>query len=470
MEQKNTRKDFLRSLFETGSTYITTSEFLTWLEKRRAAVHVVVELIPFAKLDKWRLNENTGNVEHVSGRFFSIEGLNIRTNWGKISHWTQPIICQPEIGFLGIIAKKINGVLHFLMQSKIEPGNLNFVQISPTLQATKSNYTKVHQGKTPLYLEYFTGEKKVVTLLDQLQSEQGARFLRKRNRNIIVETEEDVELKEDFCWLTLRQIKELMRYPNLVNMDTRTVISGIDFGFSKNEMEINNVVINAPEKNQMFLSAIDQYQSHHSIEEIISWITRLKSTYELDVKNIPLRGVKDWIKTETEIHQKDFKYFSVIAANITISNREVMSWSQPLIRSAQEGIIAFIVKNIRGVLHFLVQAKVEAGNFDILELAPTVQCLTGNYRKGLNEYEVPFIEDILNAPVSSVMYKVMQSEEGGRFYQEQNLNMIVEVDEAFSTHVPANYIWMTLNQLHIFIKFNNYLNIQARSLLAAVPF
>ena len=54
----------------------------------------------------------------------------------KIS-WDQPIIDQPEIGFLGILCKEIKGSLHFLLQAKIEPGNKNFVQLSPTLQATR---------------------------------------------------------------------------------------------------------------------------------------------------------------------------------------------------------------------------------------------------------------------------------------------------------------------------------------------
>ena len=86
------------------------------------------------------------------------------------------------------------------MQAKIEPGNINVVQLSPTLQATKSNYTQVHQGNAPFYLDYFLSERKDVTvLLDQLQSEQGARFLKKRNRNMIVEINSEIELKDNFC-------------------------------------------------------------------------------------------------------------------------------------------------------------------------------------------------------------------------------------------------------------------------------
>ena len=50
-------------------------------------------------------------------------------------------------------------------------------------------------GASPNYLEYFTGEREVTILVDQLQSEQGARFLHKRNRNIIVEVDADEEFE-----------------------------------------------------------------------------------------------------------------------------------------------------------------------------------------------------------------------------------------------------------------------------------
>ena len=81
--------------------------------------------------------------------------MNIETNWEKIHNWQQPIIEQSEIGILGIITKKLNQKIYYLMQAKIEPGNINCVQISPTLQATKSNYLQVHNGKKPKYLSYF---------------------------------------------------------------------------------------------------------------------------------------------------------------------------------------------------------------------------------------------------------------------------------------------------------------------------
>ena len=139
----------------------------------------------------------------------------------------QPIIIQPEIGYLGIICQKINGVINFLMQAKIEPGNINYVQISPTIQATKSNFMRVHGGKMPPYFSYFENAEKYEIIYDQIQSEQSSRFLKKRNRNIIIMVNEDLSIHSNYKWMTLGQIKTLMKYDNLINMDTRTVIAGL---------------------------------------------------------------------------------------------------------------------------------------------------------------------------------------------------------------------------------------------------
>jgi oxidase EvaA len=140
-----------------------------------------------------------------------------------------------------------------------------------------------------------------------------------------------------------------------------------------------------------------------------------------------------------------------------------------MVKPAQEGLIGFIVKKINGTYHFLVQAKVEIGCFDVLEIAPTVQCLTGNYRENQNEYLVPFIDCFLNPKGFRVIHRTMQSEEGGRFFQEQNINMIVEAPDEFPVNIPENYCWMTFPQLLLFMKFNNYLNIATRNLLALIP-
>lgn len=472
---QDTQLDFLVSAMSHGN-FQTTDQILSWMKSQNEEVVSNIMQIPISELRGWSYRDD--RIRHNSGKFFSIDGIHIRTNYRNTPEWDQPIINQPEIGFLGFIVKKFNGVLHFLLQAKIEPGNLNIVQLSPTLQATRSNYTRVHGGKAPTYLEYFNGEKDVLILVDQLQSEQGARFLHKRNRNIIVEVGEDEELevKEGYIWASLGQIKELLRYPNVVNMDSRTVISCINFGsYSEHSLRLLDAVkrmngIHSSKPDSFLYSVLSGDNHLNELQDIIQWITSLKFKYELDVIPIGISKMQNWIYDGNTIHHESGKYFDVMGCRVEIGNREVVSWDQPMVRSAQEGLMGFIVKKINGIYHFLVQAKLESGNFDIVEMAPTVQCLTGNYRKGKNEYTIPYLEQILNAPKDKIWYSSYQSEEGGRFFQEQNLNIIVEVGEEFPIEVEENYCWLTLNQMLSFVTYNNYLNIAARSLLSAISF
>jgi oxidase EvaA len=140
-----------------------------------------------------------------------------------------------------------------------------------------------------------------------------------------------------------------------------------------------------------------------------------------------------------------------------------------MIQPMQEGICAFVAKKINGVLHIAIQAKIEIGNMDVVEFAPTVQSLNDNYHQTKSD-QPPFLREVLNATKEKIVFDALQSEEGGRFYQDQNRYLMVIADQDLPEKLPDNYIWMTLNQLQIFMQFNNYLNIQTRSLMAAVPF
>ena len=454
----------IRSLLTENNPFNSTAELKEWIEQRNREVTVKVEQIPFSNLDKW-YSKNDGSIHHESGRFFSIVGIDVKTDYGTNNHWRQPIINQPEVGYLGILTKEIDGVLYCLMQAKIEPGNVNCVQISPTLQATKSNYSRVHSGKSPNYLEYFVNAKPENIILDQLQSEQGARFLRKRNRNIIIKVDEDIEVLPDFRWMTLGQIKELMHYDNLVNMDTRTVLSGLKISDYVSPLDD---LSGMSEHGKGWLLSSTTNHSYISTRDHLSWLTGLKAKYDLHVTPCAINDMPDWEKNATEIVRQDGKYFKIIGVNVTISNREVSSWCQPLVQPMQDGLCAFIVRMIDGVYHFLVQAKLECGNFDVMELAPTVQCLTGNAED--TAVKPDFYEFVRTASKEKILIDALQSEEGGRFYHEQNRNLLIEVGDEFPLEVPERYTWMTLNQMYDFLRFNNYLNIQARSILSALNY
>ena len=445
----------LRSLIAEGNPFNSTEEILEWIRRRNREVAVKVEQVPLRELRGWHFDETTGNLCHDSGRFFSIVGVDVFADNGVPMRWMQPLINQPEVGYLGIICREYEGVLYFLLQAKIEPGNVNCVQLSPTLQATRSNYTQVHGGKKPAYLDYFKNARQDQILLDQLQSEQGARFFRKRNRNIVIRVDGDIPPHEDFRWLTLGQIKALMRHDNMVNMDTRTVLSGLR--------------LEGEGKSELFESERAK-AGVMTLDEVLHRLSELKSRFELVVEKIPLKNVGDWEVTPTEIVHKDRKYFRVLGVNVTIENREVAKWCQPIVQPLQEGLCVLFAKKIKGVLHFLLQAKVECGNFDVVEFAPTIQCLTGSWTNPQG-YVPEFLNDFLSgAIIDQVLFDTKQSEEGGRFYHEQNRNVICLVNDRVPDVPAERFVWLTLGQIKEFLRFNNYLNIQVRSLISALPY
>ena len=151
---------------------------LKWLNDQRKKQLLNVKKISLSKLSEWIYNNK--KIYHKSKRFFKIAGLRIQSNFYKKKNWDQPIIIQNEIGILGIIKNiKTN---KYLLQAKVEPGNINKLQISPTVQATRSNYSGVHGGKTVPYLKYFKKRNKNFSL----QYEQASRYYNKRNiRNVI---------------------------------------------------------------------------------------------------------------------------------------------------------------------------------------------------------------------------------------------------------------------------------------------
>ncbi|GAA2098412.1 NDP-hexose 2,3-dehydratase family protein [Streptomyces albiaxialis] len=413
-----------------------TDDVLAWLESRRRAVPFAVERIPFGDLEGWSFAPHTGNLVHRSGKFFTVEGLRATIDARR---WSQPIICQMEVGILGILAKEFDGVLHFLMQAKMEPGNPNLLQLSPTVQATRSNYTKVHKGAAVRYLEHFTDPAPGSVLSDALQSEHGSWFFRKRNRNMVVETTEDVPPHEDFRWLTLGQIAALLRHDLTVNMDARSVLAG--------------------------LPGPDTPRALHTDTGMLSWLVERRAAHQTSAERVPLAEVPGWTRGPASVDHERDRYFRVVAVSVRAGSREVGAWTQPLLEPRGQGLVAFLARDFGGVPHVLVSARAEGGFLDTAELGPTVQCTPGNHAHLPAAERPPFLDEVLSAGPSRVRYAALHSEEGGRFLDSVSRCLVVEAEDA---HEPPGFRWMSHAQLAAFARHSHYVNVQARTLLTCL--
>ena len=452
--------EIINSWIKKEGNVNSTQSILEWIKETNDKIEVHIEKVPLSKCAPWYYDYSSGTICNPNGNFFSISGIQEFYDGELIKE--QPVIMQCEIGFLGIICKIIDGVLNFLMQAKIEPGNINKVQISPTIQATKSNFTKKHGGRQPAYLDYFVNARKHTIIVDQIQSEQSSRFYKKRNRNIIILVEDEVEVLPSHKWMTLGQIKQLMKIDNLVNMDARTVLSCIPFSIAK--ISLDNML-----EFRQFFNSEDLYRSifespvKNKIPQLYSYINDYKMFRSKETKLIPLLSLKDWQMKNNEFSSPSAN-FKIVFCDIKIQGREVTHWAQPLFEAIGKATFGLFMSNIEGVRNFLVQIKPEIGCFDQLEIGPTVQ-LESNFDPSECDIVTKlFLQHLENS--ESIHYDVILSEEGGRFYCEQNRNVIIEINYRDIDYLPEKYQWVDYATLNTLVQVNNCLNIQLRNLLA----
>lgn len=454
----------LKSWKARDSKINSTQSIMEWVQEMNKKFVVNVKEIPMEPGDFWFYNMENGTIENRKGSFFSIRGIKYYRRDGVYSE--QPIIYQREIGFLGIICKEIDGIMYFLMQAKVEPGNVNCVQISPTIQATKSNFQQAHGGKVPNYFSYFENSKKYDIIFDQIQSEQGMRFYKKRNRNIMIRVDEDIEVLPAFKWMTLGQIKELMKIDNLVNMDTRTVLSCIPFStyyYTDSERkEIEECI-----SDQYLYSSIFKANIQDGLEKVFNFQNNVKMFMDIKAKLVPLNELKTWTIDEQGIQCKEKANFDVRYYDIEISGREVRNWQQPLVKAKGTGTFGLMISKHEGMYKFLVAVRAEIGAFDTIEIGPSI------FQEPVHSNNSDYIVEMFNERLKTgegVLKDSLFSEEGGRFYHEQNRNVIMEVPYIQPEKLPRGYFWLTYSSLNCLIQINNCLNIQLRNLLSVIDF
>jgi oxidase EvaA len=261
--------------------------------------------------------------------------------------------------------------------------------------------------------------------------------------------------------MTLGQINQMLSKDNLINMDIRTVLACAPLATGADSFAA------APTSDSFraaLRTSLSAQQAVNTTDSVLSWFTDVKTRYEMVTDRIPLNQVQRWEVTDTEIRHTEVKFLSVIAVSVQAGSREVGQWTQPLFHAGREGLAALLVKPFDGVLHALVQGKLQAGHRDLMEIAPTVQCVTAAFRDIPADRRPPFLDYVMTAPQDRIRYDALLCEEGGRFYQRENRYMVIEVEDDFPADAPANYTWVSLRQIKQLIKFSNIFDMEARTL------
>lgn len=432
---KETIKALKKSYFDVDKNRISTC--LMWVESLNASLKASLKETSLDIHSFWFYDEKEDKIRNQNNSFFTIEGIKGIVDKKEVE---QPIIIQNEVGYLGIISKNIDGVLYLLMQAKIEPGNINKIQISPTIQATYSNFKKRHGGSSPLFLDYFTDVSKYEILVDEEQCEQCSRFYKKYNRNVFIKIDDDITLSKRFMWLSIGDIKYIMsKYDNLVNMDTRTVLSCLPI----------------PEDND----------SSDCSEQYFDIWQKYNKNYK-DISLLRLSSLTNWSITKNGVFCKEYYPFDFRFFDIKIDDREVLSWSQPLAVAKGRATFGTLIRDIDNEKQILIKVKEEIG------------CEYGSFYGPLIQKECN--DKIISNDVEQLFYSyldknknvisdVLLSEEGGRFFQEENRNIIIKLDEVDNNIIlPDNYYWVNFKTLSNLIRKYRCVNIQMRNLFSLI--
>ena len=413
-------------------------EIFRWLQQQRKKQFLAIKKIDLLKLRKWVFNKK--EIYHESKKFFRIVGIKINTNFYKKKIWYQPIIVQKEIGILGIIKNiKTN---KYLLQAKVEPGNINKIQISPTVQATKSNYSRIHGGKTIPYLVYFKRKNKNFSL----QTEQAFRYFNKKNSNIVTFVKKKISVNKKFRWFSKTEIINLLKEKNLINMDTLSVFSSF-ISKRKNDFPLN------------------------SIKDISKWKNSLNRKFFLKNKIVRLNLIKEWKLTKRKIYHQTNEYFSIFGVKVKTNEREITEWSQPIIQGSKMAFAGYLIKRFNNTNHYLCRYILKPGSKVSTYTCSVNTSKFNNYKKNkdLTDFQKKLISDYFVNSKFEKLYDNILSDEGGRFYHSQIRYMACKLNKKHNIKLPENYIWLSQNQIIDLIK-KQQVDIEARLLFGIVNF
>ena len=201
------------------------------------------------------------------------------------------------------------------------------------------------------------------------------------------------------------------------------------------------------------------------IIEIYHKINDYKMFSDNEMHITKLNSLDNWELKDDEIVCKNEYPFKVIFCDIEIEGREVKRWTQPLFQANGIATFGLIVTEDDGIMKFLVKMQPEIGAFDKIELGPTIQKEAGA------SFHYDEIEELFKRYLDEerdILFDSILSEEGGRFYHEENRNVIIYIDLEKLKKLPHDYCLVSYKALNHLNMVNNCLNIQLRNLLSTL--
>jgi oxidase EvaA len=409
-------------------TIIKKNSITSWISNRRGLSNLKVETIPISNIKNWILTGK--NITNENNYYFSIIGVEVYSEQKKELIWEKPIILQQEVGILGFIIQEDK----ILLQAKTEPGNVNGTQIGPSVQATVSNYMKVHNGDETKFLRYFLGQDDSCECIsNSTQLEHGARFMNKSNRNSIIRLRNGYfldDMDDRFRWFEIKELLLLLEEDYLINTDARSVLISCNW---EELTEKNIVFFSDKQHNELKYWLHESYYQKSSTTRIFEVLEELQNKNKYNFKIKDLDKLKNWNVNENVIYDNDQVEFIVQGVRVSVADREVSFWEQPIVHNIGLEKIVLYCQKKDGILKFLLNAQIIIGMNEALVWGPSDQ----NTR----------YDEKINFGGQTILAECMQSDEGGRFYHSKCLYQIIDVSEKVKVPESDMSYWASLFEI-----------------------
>ncbi len=204
------------------------------------------------------------------------------------------------------------------------------------------------------------------------------------------------------------------------------------------------------------------------INKIVNWYQNVRKIDKSLVKNIHLEKLNKWNynKKKGIITHKSKKFFIVEGKRVSKSNREISSWDQPFLTQVgyKGGIIGLVRCKINNIPHYLVDAKYEPGNYNDIQLSPSLQGTYSNLDRVHHGERNKVLNKFFKKNFSTIK-KLWVTEDGGRLFKKRNLHWIIEYNG--KPELPSKrYKWLTLWEIDKLIKHGPIVGPHLRAILS----
>ena len=190
---------------------------------------------------------------------------------------------------------------------------------------------------------------------------------------------------------------------------------------------------------------------NQEIKPILKWFYERQKKVKSSSRIINLNNCEGWsFDKNSNLQHKSGQFFKVKGVKtMGAADREVKSWTQPILTQKHGGVLAFICRQTEKYgTEFLIEAKIEPGDDSKLKISPSFQATQSNMNRAHGGSLPQFYDMVIKQKGVELIYFTIHNEEGARFWKKSNWNAIVRLKNPYDRRIQGNnYKWASYSQI-----------------------